>query len=415
MTIKPEQVGISSERLTRVDTAVNKYISPDKLAGVVTLLARHGEIVQHQAYGLAERENEQPMRLDTIFRIYSMTKPITTVALLMLYEQGLFQLADPVFKFIPAFADLKVYVSGRGDDMQLEALKRPVTIHDLLTHTSGLSYHFLEYGCVEEMYRETDFSSGAELPLAEFVDGLCQFPLAFQPGTRWRYSFAHDVVARLVEIISGQNFAAFLTDNIFKPLNMVDTDFYVPAEKINRFAAMYGSGNLEEGTMTGRTMFAMAMMGVNKLLAGPTDSLESKPHQAFRGGSGLVSTALDYWQFCQMLLNNGQLNGNRFLGRKTIELMTTNHLAPGLLPYELGGIEYPGFGYGLGVNVLIDLGQSQIVGTEGTYSWSGAANTTFWIDPQEDLIGILMTQFQPTSYHLVAQDFKVAVYQAIID
>lgn len=415
MTAKPEEVGISSERLARVDTAVNKYISPDKLAGVVTLLARRGEIVQHQAYGLADRENNKPMQLDTIFRIYSMTKPITCVALMMLYEQGLFQLADPVFKFIPAFADLKVYVSGKGDEMQLEALKRPVTIHDLLTHTSGLSYHFLEYGRVEEMYRETDLSLSADLSLAEFVDGLCQFPLAFQPGTRWRYSFAHDVVARLVEIISGQSFADFLAGNIFKPLNMVDTGFYVPAEKLDRFAAMYGSANIEDIKTTAMSLFGLAMMGVNKLLAGPNDSLESKPHQAFRGGGGLVSTALDYWRFCQMLLNNGQFNGNRILGRKTIELMTVNHLAPGLLPYELGRIKMPGLGYGLGVNVMMDLGQSQTIGSEGTYSWSGAANTTFWNDPQEALIGIFMTQFQPPSYHLVAQDFKVAVYQAIID
>lgn len=413
--MNPEAVGLSTDRLARIDTAVNKYITPDKIAGTVTLLARRGEIVQHNAYGLADRENDRTMTTDTIFRIYSMTKPITCAALMLLYEQGHFQLADPVFKYIPAFADLKVYVSGKGDEMKTEALKTPVTIRHLLTHTAGLTYHFLEYGRVEEMFREAEFGLGKNVSLEQFVDGILQVPLAFQPGTRWRYSFAHDVVARLVEIISGQNFAQFLQENIFEPLEMEDTGFYVPEEKLERFAAMYGSVNVEQNTTTATTWFGMAMMGANNLLASPHDSLESKPHRAFRGGTGLVSTASDYWRFCQMLLNNGQFNGRRLLGRKTIELMTANHLAPELLPYELANIPSPGFGYGLGVTMMTDLGLSQIIGSEGAYGWSGAANTNFWIDPQEEMIGILMAQFQPSGYHLISQDFRVAAYQAIID
>ncbi|MCP4357785.1 MAG: beta-lactamase family protein [Chloroflexi bacterium] len=411
----PKNIGMSTERLARIDTAVNKHIGPDKFAGAVTLVARRGQIVQQKSYGLMVRETNQPMQSDAIFRIYSMTKPIACVALMMLYEQGHFQLTDPVFKFIPAFSDLKVYVGGAGDDTQLEPLTEPVNIHHLLTHTAGLSYHFLEYGRVESLYRETFTSEGWALPLAEFVDSLCQFPLAYKPGTAWRYSFAHDVVARLVEIMSGQPFDQFLYDNIFQPLGMDDTGFFVPKNKLDRFTAMYGSNSIDESDMTATKWYGSAMMGVNRLLASPLDSLESKPHNILRGGAGLVSTATDYLRFCQMMLNNGQLDGVRLLGRKTIELMTANHLPPNLLPYELGGLYQLGMGYGLGVNTLMDLGQCQSVGSVGSYAWGGAANTTFWIDPQEEMIGILMAQFQPSGYHLLTPDFRVAVYQAIVD
>jgi CubicO group peptidase (beta-lactamase class C family) len=411
--VSPEKVGLSFERLARIRPAVEKHIGDDKIAGAVTLVARRGELVHLECFGLMDRERGKPMQPDTIFRIYSMTKPITCVALMMLYERGCFQLFDPVFKFIPAFNDLKVYAGGTGSDIELVDLQRPVTVRDLLTHTSGLTYHFLEYGHVEEMYRETGVSS--ERPLTEFVAHLLELPLAFQPGTAWRYSYSYDVVAYLVEIMSGQPLDAFLQENLFEPLDMADTGFFVPGDKLERFAAMYGSGDCLEPDMTGTKWYGGAEEGIHRLIADSMDSLESAPHNVFRGGHGLVSTAPDYLRFCQMLLNKGELGGKRILSRKTVELMTTNHLAPDLLPFEIAGMYTPGYGYGLGLKVLMDVGQGQTMGSQGEYAWSGAADTSFWIDPQEELIGVQMAQFQPSGYHLIGADFRVAAYQSIVD
>ena len=409
----PEEVGLSSERLTRIRPAVGKHIGDDKIAGAVTLVARRGKVVHLECVGLMDRESNKPMQPDTIFRIYSMTKPITCVALMMLYEQGRFQLFDPVSKFIPAFNDLKVYEGGAGSDIKLVDLQRPVTVRDLLTHTSGLTYHFLEYGRVEEMYREARLA--AKKPLSEFVADLLELPLAFQPGAAWRYSFAHDVVAHLIEIMSNRPLDVYLQENLFKPLGMEDTGFYVPEDKLDRFASMYGSVVIEQSDTTATKWYGDAEAGVNRRLASPEDSLESKRHNVLRGGGGLVSTASDYWQFCQMLLNKGELGGKHFLSRKTVELMTTNHLPPELMPFEIGGTYSPGYGYGLGVNVLMDVGQCQSVGSKGAYSWGGAATTSFWVDPKEELVGIQMAQFQPSGFHLIAEDFKVMAYQSIVD
>jgi CubicO group peptidase (beta-lactamase class C family) len=411
--VSPEEVGLSSERLARIRPAVEKHIGDDKIAGAVTLVARREELVHLECMGLMDRESGKPMQPDTIFRIYSMTKPITCVALMMLYEQGRFQLFDPVFKFIPAFNDLKVYANRTGSDIELVDLQRPVTVRDLLTHTSGLTYHFLEYGDVEEMYREARVSS--DRPLAEFVANLLKLPLAFQPGSAWRYSYAHDVVAYLVEIMSGQPLDAFLHENLFEPLDMADTGFFVPEGKLERFAAMYGASDTLEPDMTSTKWWSGAEEGINRLIADPAHSLESAPHNVFRGGHGLVSTAPDYLRFCQMLLNGGELDGKRILGRKTVELMTTNHVAPELLPFEIGGMYSPGYGYGLGFRVLMDVGQGQTMGSEGEYGWAGGASTYFWIDPQEEFIGIQMAQFQPSGYHLIDADFRVAAYQSIVD
>ena len=409
----PEDVGLSSERLARVRPALAKYVVDDKVAGIVAVIARRGQIVYEECLGLMDRENQTAMRPDAIFRIYSMTKPIVCVALMTLYEQGLFQLNLPVATFIPAFNSLKVYAGeDEAGEMVLEDLQRPVTIRDLLTHTSGLTYHWLEYGRVEFLYREAHLLTNK--PLAEFVDDLLQLPLAFQPGTAWRYSNAHDVVARLVEVISGRPLDDYLQETIFDPLGMVDSGYYVPEAKPDRFATMYGSYEVLQSDMTFTRWFGEAMMGVSRYLAGPTDSLESAPHQTLRGGHGLVSTAADYLRFAQMLLNGGELDGRRILGRKTLELMTTNHLRPELLPYELGGVPSPGLGYGLGFRVLMDLGQSQTVGSVGEFGWGGAASTNFWVDPEEELIGVLMSQYQPP-VHLLIPDFKVMAYQAIVD
>jgi CubicO group peptidase (beta-lactamase class C family) len=360
-----------------------------------------------------DREANAPMRPDAIFRIYSMTKPIICVALMTLYERGCFQLLTPVSTFIPSFRDLKVYGGETEPGVQLVDLERPVTIRDLLTHTSGMTYHFLEYGPVEELYRAARVSS--QKPLADFVNDLLQLPLAYQPGTTWRYSVAHDVVARLIEIMSGQPLDAYLQENLFGPLGMVDTGYYVPERKLDRFAAMYGSCDVMEPEVTFTRWYGEAMGGVNKLLAGARNCLESAPHQIFRGGHGLVSTAPDYLRFCQMLLNRGELNGVRILSRKTVELMTVNQLKPELLPYEVGGVYVPGYGYGLGFSVLMDVGQCGTLGSIGEYGWDGAASTNFWIDPQEGFIGISMAQYMPLGYHLIAPDLRVTAYQAIVD
>ena len=411
--ISPEEVGLSSERLARIRPAVGKHVADDKIAGAVTLVARRGEVVHLECLGLMDRESNKSMQPDTIFRIYSMTKPITCAALMMLYEQGRFQLFDPVSKFIPAFNELKVYESGAGSDIKLVDLQRPVTVRDLLTHTSGLTYHWLEYGHVEEMYRERRVESLK--PLSDFVTGLLELPLAFQPGAAWRYSFAHVVVAHLIEILSSRPLDVYLEESLFEPLGMVDTGFYVPECKLDRFASMYGSVEIDRSDTTATKWYGDAEAGVNRRLARPEDSLQAKRHNVLRGGAGLVSTASDYWRFCQMLLNRGELDGGRILGRKTVELMTTNHLPPELMPYEVGGVYSPGCGYGLGVSVLMDVGQCQSVGSEGAYSWGGAATTSFWIDPTEELVGIQMAQFQPSGFHLIAQDFKVMAYQSIVD
>ena len=352
------------------------------------------------------------METDAIFRIYSMTKPITCVALMTLYEKGRCQLYDPVAKYIPAFGSLQVWAGDGAPGTELVDQARPVTIRDLLTHTAGFTYYFYEYGPVEQMYRDTPGDPRASLQ--EFVEHLLRFPLAFQPGTRWRYSFAHDVVAYLVEVLSGQPIDAYLRENLFEPLGMVDTGYYVPEGKLDRLASMYGPAEVQQLDMVDTQLWKAAYAGANVLLSGPND-LERRPHNAFRGGHGLVSTAMDYYRFCQMMLNNGELDGSRILGRKTVELMSMNHLPPALLPLEAAGQYSPGTGYGLGFGVLMDPGQAGNIASKGTYSWGGAASTAFWIDPKEDLIGVQMAQFQPNGFHRIGDDLKVAAYQAILD
>jgi CubicO group peptidase (beta-lactamase class C family) len=413
MMMRAEKVGMSSERLARIRPAVAQHIGDDKIAGAVLLVARRGEVVYETCIGPADRERGIPMQPDTLFRIYSMTKPITAVAVLMLFEQGLIRLTDPVAAFIPAFSDLKVSAGGSASDPELVDLQRPVTVHDLLTHTSGMTYHIFEYGAVEQMYRDARLFSHAPLP--ELVAQLAQLPLAFQLGARWRYSMSYEVVARWVEIVSGQAYDVFLRDSLFAPLGMVDTGFYVPEEKLERFAALYGAADFGEPDVTLPKLYEAAMAGVNKRLADPRNCLESAPHDALRGGHGLVSTAPDYLRFCRMLLNGGELDGVRILGRKTVELMTTNHLAPELLPYELGGQYSPGMGYGLGVGVLMDPAQARVLGSAGACGWSGIAATNFRVDPKEELVAIQMSQSMSPGFYPIAADFWTTVYQAIVD
>jgi CubicO group peptidase (beta-lactamase class C family) len=406
MITRSEDVGLSSEQLARVDQHLqNRYIESEKIAGTLTLVARHGKIAYLSPQGMMDRERGKPMNSDTIFRIYSMTKPITSVALMMLYEQGHFQLQDQVHKFIPEWRDLRVFQAGNHPNFATTPPERSMTIRDLMTHMSGLTYGFMENTNVDAAYRKLEVG-GSEKggTLREMIEKLAKLPLEFSPGTRWNYSVSTDVVGYLVEVISGMRFDEYLQTKIFDPIGMEDTGFWVPPEKVDRFAANYSR-------WVGKT---------TQLEDDPADSPYTRPPTFFSGGGGLVSTAMDYYRFCQMLLNGGQLNGIRILGRKTIELMTLNHLPGGQDLTDLSMSNYSetaseGFGFGLGFSIHLSSDRSQIIGSPGEYAWGGAASTLFWIDPVEDLIVIFLTQFMPNATFNFRGQLKAFIYPAIID
>ena len=386
----PEEVGLSSERLQRISPVMRSYVDRGKLAGVMTMIARRGKVVHFEKFGHKDIAADKPMEFDTIFRIYSMTKPITSVAIMMLYEEGRFQLNDPVSKFIPEFKDLKVFKNETEDGIELAYTKREMTIRDLLTHTSGLTYGWGD-GPVDKMYQQAKLFDPKDT-LKDAVGRLSRIPLLHQPGTTWEYSVSTDVLGYLVEVISGVSFDVFLEERIFKPLGMVDTGFSVPDEKVGRYAALY-----KPDDQTG-----LEIVYTPPLATGQRTFF-------FSGGGGLVSTASDYIRFSQMLLNGGELEGVRILGRKTVELMTMNHLPPGLHPFNQQGA-----GFGLGVRVITDVAETETVGSVGAFGLGGAASTVFWVDPEEELIGLLMTQLLANPYPF-QQQFKVLTYQAIVD
>ncbi len=391
---RPEDLGFSPERLERIGTAMQRYVDEEKLAGMVTLVARRGAVAHLEKFGFQDIQTRAPMELDTIFRIYSMTKPITCVALMMLCEHGLFHLNDPVTRFLPEFKNPKVLKAGGV----LEDAQRAITVHDLLTHMAGLSYggHKDTGAPVDELYDQADLFD-SKISLQEMVRRIADLPLAHQPGGAWRYSVATDVVGRLVEVVSGISLAEFLDQEILGPLGMGDTAYSIAPEKGDRFATLYGK--TEKGDPE---VLDTAVGG------------EYSDVKLFAGGHGLISTASDYLRFAQLLLNGGELDGVRLLGRKTIELMTINHVPAALLPLGMGE-PWPGFGYGLGFGVLMDLAQSGVMGSVGNFRWSGWANTHFWVDPREQLIGILMLQYIPGGAYPITDDFKTLVYQALVD
>ena len=399
--VSPEQVGVSSERLRRIDKLVRNYVDDKRLAGAVTLLARRGEVFHFKKFGALDIGAGLPMERDAIFRIYSMTKPITSVAVMMLCEDGHFELDDPVAGFIPELSKLEVYTGEDESGIHLVEQERPISIRHLLTHTSGLGYPLLQPSPFNEMYEEADLLR-PDGTLKEMVEKLGRLPLSCQPGTDWKYSIATDVLGYLVEVVSGRPFNQFLQQMIFDPLGMVDTGFHVPVGKIDRLASVYH-------TSEGNGIEAM-------------DTPEIMEYQRVRsfcsGGGGLVSTAPDYLRFCQMLLNGGELEGARLLGRNTVELMTVNQLPAELLPFALTQelADYSqGCGFGLGLRIVDDVAEYGVPGSPGMYSWPGAANTSFWIDPQEDLIAIFMTQFLPFRYYPVVEEFQTLTYQSLID
>jgi CubicO group peptidase (beta-lactamase class C family) len=402
---RPENVGLSSERLARIDRHLERrYLDQKKIAGALTLIARRGRVAYLSPLGMMDLERGRPMREDTLFRIYSMTKPITSVALMTLYEHGHFRLEDPVHKFIPAWRNLAVYQGGNHPVFITSPVQRPMTVRDLLTHTAGLTYGFMERTNVDRAYRRLGIGERTGT-LRETIDKLAGLPLEFSPGTRWNYSVATDVLGHLVEVISGKAFDVFLKEELFEPLGMRDTAFWVPPEKLERFATNYSRGPDK----------------ALRIEDAPETSPYAKPATYLSGGGGLVSTAADYLRFCQMLLGGGELDGARILGRKTIELMTQNHLPGGqdIAALNVGGqfsqVSYEGVGFGLGFSVTLDPARAQVVGSVGEYAWGGAASTAFWIDPAEDLIVIFMTQFMPSGTFDFRGQLKSIIYPALSD
>ena len=383
----PEDVGMSTSRLGRIAPVMQGYVDNGKIPCALTMIAREGKLVHFEKFGMQDIAAAKPVEFDTIFRLYSMTKPITSVAVMMLYEKGHFQLTTPVSEFVPAFKDMKVYTE---DGSAIVDADREVTIKHLLTHTAGLIYDSnKDDHPIDQRYENADLYGG---DLANMVNKLGGIPLLHQPGTAWKYGMAIDILGYLVGIVSGMPFETFLKTRIFEPLGMDDTGFSVRVENANRYSKVYEFG--EDGEL----------QAIEKVHAatGPLSFFHS-------GGGGLQSTAADYLRFCQMVLNDGELDGERLLGRKTAELIRMNHVPPDWLAPERTGT-----GFGLGFSVITDVADTSSLGSVGTCSWGGMASTTFWIDPVEDLIGIFMTQLVGADSPFHAQ-FRVLTYQALTD
>ncbi len=401
---EPERVGLCSKRLARIGPHFQKYIDEGKLSGVLTLVARKGQLAWLDVRGKMDIDSGRALEPDAIFRIYSMTKPVTSVAAMMLYEEGRFQLDDPIGRYLAAFADMQVFTGGTARKPETAAAERAITFRDLFTHTSGLTYGFMGTSPVDAMYRLNGLDGGTtELSTADFMLKLAEMPLQFQPGTRWNYSMSTDVLGHLVEVIAGMPLDEFFRTRIFDPLGMVDTGFTVPARDAGRLTTNYSKR--KDGSL--------------QIADAPATSRYLKQRQFLSGGGGLAGTAADYLRFCSMLLNRGELDGARLLGRKTVDYMTCNHLPSGGDLTSMGQpvfseTSYDGIGFGLGFSVMLDPSRAQVIGTPGEYAWGGMASTMFWIDPQEELTGMLMTQLMPSSSYPLRREMKVLTYQALI-
>jgi len=406
----PESVGMSSARLERIAPVMESYVDERGVVGISTMISRRGEIVHAEQFGFQDKEAATPMAPDTIFRIYSMTKPIVSTALMLLHEEGAFQLEQPVAQFLPAFGATKVLAA----DGTLADQARPMQIRDLMTHTSGLTYDFMADTPVAQMYRDARIMNDATRPLDALIDELATLPLAFQPGSRWHYSVGIDVAARLIEVLSGQSLGDFLHERLFDPLGMGDTGFGVPDAQLGRVSAMYGLPDLVGENYSAIQLMEAALSGFDERIDVSATYPTSTPDVFQRGGLGLFSTAADYMRFAQMLVNAGTLDGERIVGRKTLELMHANHLPTELLPFELLGLPVPGMGFGLGSRVMVDAAQTAGPGSVGEYGWAGAAKTYYWVDPAEELVGLFMSQYM-TGMLLPDRDFRSLVYQAIDD
>lgn len=407
----PEALGFSAQRLSRLTPRMQAYVDAGTCAGISTLVARRGEVVHFGQVGFQDREAGVPLGPDTLFRIYSMTKPVVCTALMTLFEEGRFQLTDPVARYLPAFAKVRVLRRTEGGD-RLEDLTRPITVRDLMTHTSGLTYGFLDDSPVGALYRESHFLDDAGRTLERAMADLAELPLAFQPGTRWHYSVGIDVAAHLIERLTDQPLGDALRERLFAPLGMDETGFSVAEGARGRVSAMYGSPDIMTASLP--EIFRAALGGFNQRLDVEANYPVDRPETFARGGHGLFSTMSDYFRFAQMLLSGGELDGVRILAPKTVELMHLNHLPEALRPYEIGGLPAYGYGFGLGSRVLLDVAASGLPGSVGEFGWSGAAKTYYWVDPQEDLVGLFMAQYM-VGLELPERTFQILTYQALLD
>ncbi len=391
----PEAIGLSAPALARIAPALQAYVDEGKLPGVVAIVARHGRIGYAQAAGYMDIERRVPMRMDAVFRIYSMTKPVVAAGVLRLVDQGLLSLDDPVAKYIPAFAAVKVFAGGSAGDPVLRDPDAPMTVRHLLTHTAGLGYGLGDTP-VDTLYQRAKLFVAART-LEQFADSIARLPLFFSPGSKWQYSAAIDVAGRVIEVASGRPLDRFLEQEIFAPLGMHATSFRLRPDLEDRVPVLYSRG--DDGRLREAT--------------GPLGEMYLPGARFFWGGGGLLSTPADYLRFAQMLLNRGELDGRRVLSRESVALMLSNQLPAGLAPITGPQMMDKGYGYGLGGSVLVDSALAELPGSAGIYRWSGYVGTYFWIDPAEDLVAMVWTQFSPGRAYPLEQEFQRLVYAAL--
>ena len=400
-----DDLGIDPARFAHLDSVLHRYVDEGHLPGVQTAVARRGQVVHRDCYGATDVASGTPVKPDTIYRIYSMTKPITSVALMMLFEEGHFLLDDPVERWIPELADLRVWVGGTAVSPETRPAAAPITVHQLLTHTAGLTYGFQHVHPVDEMYRQVDVGDFTvpTYDLDEMMARLGELPLLYEPGTRWGYSVATDVCGALIERISGERLDVHLERRVLGPLGMVDTRFHAPADDAERCSVLYA-------TLPG---------GEPRLPVLPAEAMTAAP-TLLSGGGGLVGTTDDYLRFCHLLLGGGELDGVRLLSPRTLALMTRNHLPGGRDLNSMGQAtfsetEMAGMGFGLGFSVLLDGVANRTTASEGAFAWGGAASTAFWVDPVAEVCVVFMTQLLPSGTHPIRKHLQTGVYQALLD
>ncbi|HZI13275.1 MAG TPA: serine hydrolase domain-containing protein [Myxococcus sp.] len=406
INVDPGEVGLDAQRLRRIDAHFARYVDDGRLAGWQVMVSRRGKVAHLASHGHADREEGRPVAPDTVWRIYSMTKPLTSVAAMMLWEEGAFELNDPISRWLPEFSQPRVYTGGPATRPVTVPATEPIRVWHLLTHTAGLTYGFHRVHVTDEIHRLRGYEGGAPegMDLAAAVRGWADMPLTFQPGAEWNYSVATDVLGRFVEVLSGQPLDAFFAERILGPLGMKDTGFWCPPEQQGRLAAMYipasGTGKAVRANSIGRH--------------------GTQPPTWLSGGGGLVSTTRDYTRFTWMLLNGGELDGARLLSPRTVRYMTRNHLPGGVDLAAYGRplfaeTRYDGVGFGLGFGVVIDPVAYRTPTSVGEYHWGGMASTSFWVDPAEELTVVLMTQLMPSNTWPLRSQLRQLVYQALVD